>query len=71
MRKKKLGSLVCFLLDLGLVGVLEVEEHKREDEDAEHHREGAGVVRIGARNEALVLGVGQRTNGDLKQDKIL
>lgn len=48
-----------FRLVLALVSVVEKDE--AEEDDAEHHREGARVVRERRLNEALVLRVLQRT----------
>uniref|UniRef100_A0A2M4D6P0 Putative secreted protein n=1 Tax=Anopheles darlingi TaxID=43151 RepID=A0A2M4D6P0_ANODA len=42
--------------------ILEVQEDEREQEHSDHHREGADVVREGARDEPLVLGVGKGTH---------
>lgn len=39
-----------------------VEEHKAEDEEAEHHGEGTGIVGIGRGDETLKLGVLPGTN---------
>jgi hypothetical protein len=50
---------------------LEVKENKREDDNADHHGEGGGVVRVRTADEALVLGVFQRTHGHLKKGRNL
>ena len=34
-----------------------IEEYEAEEEEAAHHRECAGVVRVRGGNEALILGV--------------
>lgn len=54
-----------FILGLGGGLVFEVEEHEGEDEDSSHHGEGADVIGVSAGDEALVLGVLQRTDGNL------
>jgi len=42
-----------------------VEEDEAEEEEAEHHGEGGRVIRISGDDEAFVLSVLQRSNGDL------
>lgn len=43
-----------------------VKENEGEEENTNHHGEGAGVVRVGTLDEALVLQVGEGTHGDLQ-----
>jgi len=38
-----------------------------EDEDSDHHGEGRSIVGVGARNESLVLGMLERSDGDLRK----
>lgn len=50
---------------VGLLLLLHVQEDDAEDEEPEHHGEGAGVVRVGRGDEALVLRVLQRPHRHL------
>lgn len=60
------NRLVGFLVRFNLLGLLlEVQENEREDEQAEHHGEGAGVVGISAGDEPLVLRVREWPDGHL------
>ena len=43
-----------------------VKLDEREEEDAEHHRKGAGVVWESGRNESIILCVLQRTHRHLR-----
>lgn len=47
-----------------LVAIVQKDHGK--NEDANHHGEAAGVVRIGGQQKALVLGMAQRSHRDLR-----
>ena len=57
-------SLVLLLFRL-----LVVQENEAEEKEADHHGKGGGIVRIGGDDEALVLRVLQRSNGDLANER--
>ena len=46
-----------------------MEEDEAEEEEAEHHGEGGRVIRISGDDEAFVLSVLQRSNGDLVEER--
>ena len=50
-------SLFSLLDGVCLRYILVIEEYEAKEEEAAHHRECAGVVRVRGGNEALVLGV--------------
>ena len=56
---------------VGLLLLLHVQEDDAEDEEPEHHGEGAGVVGVGRGDEALVLCVLQRPHGHLRRAAVL
>lgn len=52
---------------LGLLFLFHVQEDHREQEKANHHGEGAGIVGVGSRDETFVLSVLKRTHRYLEQ----
>ena len=56
-------------LSVGLLLLLHVQEDNAEDEEPEHHGEGAGVVGVGRGDEALVLRVLQWPHGHLRRQQ--